>query len=370
MTVSAPDLRRVPAERVRRQIELVLRAWGAAEDQVAATASVLVEADLIGVDSHGISMLLLYSRMHAQGQLRLTAEPKILRQSATTAVIDAGAGLGQYASVMAMNLAIDKALAHDVGVVSVTNSHHHGVLRYYVEMATRRNLIAIASSSTRTISQVPTFGADKVLGTNPFAFAAPAGRHPPVVLDMATSVVAINKVKIYHLDNMPLPAQWMVDGKGQPVTDSHWAYQSLFFGGEGGLNPLGGHGKEVGGHKGYGLAVFAQILSATLVGAAFSPIRNRTQKPEESDNLGHFYMVLNPEAFRPFAEFETDMEELVDTLHATRPADAAHPVLVPGDPEAAAREERSAQGIPLSAGLRAAIAEIAAAAKTDYVLDD
>lgn len=370
MAVSSPDLRRVPAERVRRQIELVLRAWGMAEDQLAVTASVLVEADLIGVDSHGISMLLLYSRMHARGQLRLKAVPKIVRESATTAVIDAGGGLGQFASVTAMNLAIDKALAHDVGVVSVTNSHHHGVLRYYAEMATRRGLVALVSSSTRMLSQVPTFGAEKLLGTNPFAFAAPAGRHPPVILDMATSVVAINKVKIYHLEDRPIPAQWMVDGDGRPVTDSHAAYQSLFFDGEGGLNPLGGHGKEIGGHKGYGLAVFAQILSATLVGASFSPIRNRTQKPEDPDNLGHFFFVLDPNAFRPLAEFEADMEELVDTLHATRPADPAQPVLVPGDPEAAAREERSANGIPLSAGLLAAIAEIAAAAKADFVLDD
>lgn len=363
------DAVRVSADRVRAQIEAILRSWGMSEDKLRVTAEVMVQTDLMGVDSHGVSMLIMYEQMQRAGQLRLDAEPRIMRQSASTALIDGGAGLGHPVSVMATGLAIEKALAHDVGVVSVVNSHHHGALGYYAERIAERGLIGIVSSSSRVLTLVPTFGKQRILGTNPFAFAAPAGRNPPVILDIATSVVAANKVKVYALSEKDLPEGWIVDGQGRPVTDSALAYKLLFEGSEGGLSPIGGAGTEMGGHKGYGLAVFAQILAGTLGGASFSPVRNLTQKPSDPDNIGHFFMALNPAAFRSPEDFQRDLDTIVDMLHASRPTDESRPVLVPGDPERAARRDREANGIPISTGLAAKIREIAAAAGTAYLFE-
>ena len=168
-------IERFSAEIVCAQIMSVLRAWGMAEDNIAVTAEIMVETDLLGVDSHGLSMLILYEQMQKAGQLRLTAEPRIVRQSAATALIDGGAGLGHPSAFMAMTLAIEKALAHDVGVVGVFNSHHFGAAGHYACMAARRELIGIAASTTRIVSVVPTRGAERVLGTNPLAFAARPG---------------------------------------------------------------------------------------------------------------------------------------------------------------------------------------------------
>lgn len=125
----------------------------------------------------------------------------------------------------------------------------------------------------------------------------------------------------------------------------------------------------MGGHKGYGLAVFAQILASTLGGASFSPVRNRTQKPSEPDNIGHLFMAINPETFRPIEDFRTDVDTIVETLRGSRRADEARPVLIPGDPERAAREDRNVNGIPIPESLQTKLRQIAAAAGAPYVLE-
>jgi LDH2 family malate/lactate/ureidoglycolate dehydrogenase len=361
-------LERFTAEAVRAQTEAILRAWGMDEEKVRVTADVMVETDLMGIDSHGISMLIMYEGMQRAGQLRLTAEPRVVRQTASTALVDGGAGLGHPVSVTAMKLAIEKALAHDVGVVSVFNSHHFGAAGCYAAMAPRRGLIGVVASTSRIVNVVPTRGAERVLGTNPLAFAFPAGRFPPVVLDISTSVVAANKVKVYALQGEDIPAGWVVDGTGAALTDAAAAYRLLFEGGEGGLAPIGGGGTELGGHKGYGLGIVAQALASTLGGGAFSPIRNRSRRGSDPDNIGHFFMALNPAAFRPLDEFRDDLDTVIDTLRATRPARADEPVLIPGDPERAAREERLAHGIPLPEALVSKLREIAAAAGAPFLL--
>jgi LDH2 family malate/lactate/ureidoglycolate dehydrogenase len=352
---------------VRGQIEAILRAWGMGEDKLRMTAEIMVEADLRGIDSHGISMLIQYAQMQEAGQLHLHAEPRIVRQSASTALIDGGAGLGHPAALAGMKLAIEKALAHDVGVVAVFNSHHFGAAGYYATLAAEHGLIGIVSSTTRIISVVPTNGVERVLGTNPIAIAAPAGRHPDLCVDISTSVVAANKIKVYALQGKDLPAGWVIDSHGRPVTDSAKAFGQIFETLEGGLTPIGGN-ELLGGHKGYGLGVMAQILAGALAGASFSPIRNRTQNPSDPDNIGHFFMALNPAAFRPLEDFEADVERVIDTLHGTKPMRADEPVLVPGEPEWTTREERLVKGIPVPGTLKLKVQEIAAAAGAPFLM--
>lgn len=365
----AESIRLFAPEIVRRQIAAVLRAWGMDEEKLAIVAETMLETDLRGIDSHGISMLILYEQMHSAGQLDLRSVPKVVRESATTALIDGGAGLGHPVARHAMTLAIEKALVSDIAVVSVFNSHHFGAAGIYAEMAAQRGLIGIASTTSRIVTVVPTFGAERRLGTNPFAFAAPARRNRIVLLDMSTSVVAANKVKVYALRGKNIPAAWVTDSNGEALTDSNAAYRLLFEGNDGGLSPMGGAGTEAGGHKGYGLAIFAQILSGTLGGGSFSPIRNRTQKPSDPDNIGHFFQVINPAAFRPLEEFQDDLDDLVDVLRNTRPARADQPVLIPGDPEWTTRDQRLAAGIPIPASLVAKLREIAGNAGAEFVLE-
>jgi LDH2 family malate/lactate/ureidoglycolate dehydrogenase len=207
-----------------------------------------------------------------------------------------------------------------------------------------------------------------VLGTNPLAFAAPGGRNPPFVLDMATTTVAGNKIKVYDLNGWPLPEGWVVDQAGRPLTDAAEARALVLSPRtDGGLTPLGGT-PELASHKGYGLAVMVHILGGALAGGSFSPIRRRTQKPSDPDNIGHFFMAVDPGAFRPREDFLADIDDVIDILHGAKPADPAQPVLVAGDPERAARTERLAKGIPIPDSLAKSVREVAARAGARYIL--
>ena len=340
---------KIQADLLRRQIVAVLQAWGMDEATIRTTAEVMIETDLAGVDSHGISMLMDYDGSRQKGRLNLKAMPKVIRQNPVTALIDADAGLGHPAAVLGMEMAIAKAKVMSVGVVSVRNSHHFGAAGYYAALAAKQGLVGMVTSATRSINTVPTRGTIPLLGTNPIAFAAPAKRNRAFLLDMATSSTAANKVKVYELNGKTLPAGWVLDAKGLPVSDATLAMDTLFnrkAHGGGGLTPLGGTPEQAS-HKGYGLAVMVHILGGVLSGASFSPIRNRTQRPQDPDDLGHFFMAIDPHAFREEGEFEDDLDEVIDILHATPPIDPARPVLVAGDPEAITREERLRDGVPI-----------------------
>ena len=171
-----------------------------------------------------------------------------------------------------------------VAVVSVFNSHHFGAAGYYAALAAKRGMVGMVTSATRTIAVVPTRAKVPVLGTNPLAFAAPAKRNAPFLLDMATSAAANNKVKVYGLRGKPIPAGWVLDDAGAPVTDADAALEILYQTKKGGLTPLGGTA-EMSSHKGYGLALMVHILGGTLPGASFSPIRVRSQKANDPDRL-------------------------------------------------------------------------------------
>jgi LDH2 family malate/lactate/ureidoglycolate dehydrogenase len=336
----------VPAETCRAQIISVLTAWGMPAEMVRITAEVMVETDLAGVDSHGISMLMDYDESRRKERINLAAQPRIIRENPVTALVDADAGFGHPAAVFGMNLAIAKARLAGVGVVAVRNSHHFGAAGHYASLAAAAGLVGLVTSATRSITVVPTRGSLPLLGTNPVAFAAPAGRNPAFRLDMATSTTASNKVKVYDLQGKPLPAGWVLDGQGRPITDAAEAWDTLRIKPEGGLTPLGGTA-EMASHKGYGLAMMVHILGGVLSGASFSPIRVKTQRPEDPDDLGHFFLALDPACFREAGAFESDLDDAIDVLHATPPADPALPVLVAGEPEVASRVRRLAEGIPI-----------------------
>jgi LDH2 family malate/lactate/ureidoglycolate dehydrogenase len=352
----------VSAELLSRQCAAILRAWGLPEDHVEAVTHVLVTANLRGVDSHGVSMLTLYDEFRRNGKLTLRPGVRVVRESPVTALLDGDGGLGHLPGMKAMRLAIEKCAATGVGVVGVRNANHFGAAGVYALLAPERGFIGVAMTATWRPGIVPTFGAEAMLGTNPIAFAAPAKRNPPFCLDMATSTVALNKIKLAALHGRGILPGWALDDRGRPVTDAREAMKHVL------LTPLGGTA-ELGSHKGYGLATMVEILCSTLNGASAGAIRNRRDPDATRHNVGQFYLALDPKCFREPGEFERDMDDLIDALHATKPADPRQPVLVAGDPEQACFAQRSRDGIPLSNELSAMLRTLADACAAEWVLD-
>jgi LDH2 family malate/lactate/ureidoglycolate dehydrogenase len=363
----APGVLRVAADSVRRQILGILQRWGMPMDLADTTAEAMAETDLMGVDSHGISMLTMYEGLQQRGQVDLQARPRLVRDLPSLALVDGGSNLGHPVAVVAMQLACDKAEAGGIGAVGVRNSHHFGAAGYYARLAASRGLVALITSSARTMLMVPTRGTVPLLGSNPIAFAAPMAGGPPFVLDMATTTVAANKVKVYELNGKPVPPGWVTDERGATVTDPVEAMDVIFRRAGGGITPLGG-AEATGGHKGYGLGLMVQILSATLTGAAFPPLRSGTRGAAEPDDIGHFFLALDPRALRPEGGFEDELAAMAASLRGSAPADPSRPVLVPGDPEEAERTRRARDGIPVPAALDRQLREICTRCGADYLL--
>jgi LDH2 family malate/lactate/ureidoglycolate dehydrogenase len=353
----------VPADLLRRQAAAILSAWGLPKEQVEATTHVLVAANLRGIDSHGVSMLTLYDEHRRGGKLTLQPRIKVVRESPVTALIDGDGGLGHFPGLKAMDLAIEKCARSGLAAVAVRNSNHYGAAGIYALRAVERGFIGIATTATWRPGIVPTFGAQAMLGTNPIAFAAPAKRNPPFCLDMATSTVSLNKIKLAALHGEAIPPGWALDAQGRPVTDAKQAVQHVL------LAPLGGS-PEMSSYKGYGLATMVEILSTTLSGSFFAGTRQEKHPNAERYNVGHFCLALDPKAFRGEGEFEKDLDDLLDSLHATPRANTNEPVLVAGDPEQACFVERSRAGIPVSPEMAKTLRRIAGGCGAEWLLGE
>jgi LDH2 family malate/lactate/ureidoglycolate dehydrogenase len=292
----------------------------------------------------------------------LNAEIKMVREMPATALLDGGGGLGHYPSYKAMKLAIDKCSVVGVGSVAVRNSNHYGAAGVYALLAAERGFIGLSTTSVWRPTVVPTFGAEPVFGTNPIAFAAPAGRHPPFCLDMATSTVALGKIKLAALHHQPIKPGWAVDEQGNPVLDPQEALK------HGQLTPLGGS-PEMSSHKGYGLAAMVEILSTMVPGAFYSTTRARRHPEAERYNVGHFFLAIDPRAFREEGEFQQDIDDLIDALRTSKRVDEKQPVLVAGDPEQACYAERSVRGIPVPLALAHKIRDLCETSGAPYLLE-
>ncbi len=353
---------RVPAERLGAQVAAIFERWGMPREQIDVTVRMMLESDLRGIDSHGVYMLPLYDEFRRAGRLTLAPEIRVVRESPVTALLDGGGGLGHYPSFRAMQLAIDKCAQAGVGVVTVRNSNHYGAAGVYALMAAERGFVGISTTSVFRPGVVPTYGARPMLGTNPIALAAPAKRNPPFCLDMATSTVAVGKLKLALLHGTTIPEGWATDDRGQPVTDPETGLRHRY------LTPLGGT-PVMSSHKGYGLGAMVEVLSTMLPGAFYAPTRAKRHPDAERYNVGHFFMALDPKAFRDEGEFEDDLDDMIDALHALEPVDPAQPVRVAGDPETEAYADRAANGIPLPPGLATILRELAAGCGAAYLLE-
>jgi LDH2 family malate/lactate/ureidoglycolate dehydrogenase len=317
-------------------------------------------ADLCGIDSHGIGMLPTYRIWREKGWINFQPAIEVVRESDASALIDADGALGHIPSHMAMNLAIDKCRKGGIGAVAVRNSSHFGAAGAYAAMAVEKNLIGMATTSAPSPAIVPTFGLEPMFGTNPIAFAAPTRRNPPFLLDMATSTVAIGKVTLALRRGKKIPRGWAQDDRGRPLTDSKAASRSHL------MTPLG-CSPETSSHKGYGLAAMVEILTTILSGNGRTS--NAQNDAVSKRRVSHFFLALDPGLYREAGEFEAGMDDMIDALHACKPADGQRSVLVAGDPEYAESDRRRTEGIPLSRALVARMRDVTRDAHVPFLLE-
>ena len=328
---------RIKADELRSFTNEVFVRSGLSAEDASIAADILIETDLRGVDSHGVAHLggpFSYAEELRSGLDNLKPRLRIIRETATTALVDGDNGFGLVVAYRAMEMAIRKAKEAGIAMIAVTNSRHFGAGQYYSTMALLHDMIGL--SMTNSPAQVvPTHGSKPMLGTNPMSFAVPAGKEPPYILDMATSAVAFGKLEIAKRKGASIPHGWAVDKNGNPISDPEDGFEG------GALLPLGSSA-ELGSYKGYGLAVLVDILAGVLSGMGYSVTLS-----EEDGKVAHFLGAIRVDGFRPVDEFKEMMDDMLANLRATPPVSGGERVLVPGQIEHETKQERSRHGIPL-----------------------
>ena len=301
-------------------------------------ADVLIKSDLRGIDSHGVARLSGYVRLWEKKRINTNPNIRVVHETATTATVNGDAGLGLVVAPFAMKVAIEKAEKYGSGWVSVKNSNHFGIAGYHTMMAAEKDMIGIAMTNASPLV-APTFANERMLGTNPMCYAFPAGKYPPVIVDMATSAAANGKLEIAQRSGKPVPDGWIQDKDGQPSTDPHELKKG------GSFLPLGSD-RDHGSHKGFGLSATVDILSAVLSGANYGPwVPPFVAFLEPSDNpvgegIGHFLGAMRVDGFRPVDEFKSHLDNWIERFKLATPISPEQGVIIPGEPELIAEKQR------------------------------
>jgi L-2-hydroxycarboxylate dehydrogenase (NAD+) len=334
---SMADYSRFDATEIKKWTSEVFEKLGAPGDDARMTTDALIHADLMGIDSHGLNRASNQNYFGGlkSGAVNAKASPEIIHEAAATAVIDGQNGLGPVASTVGMDLAIAKARETGAGFVSIRGSNHYGAASHYSLMALPYDMIGI-SMTVGGLGVQATGGKGRRLGVNPISLAAPADTSDPFVLDIATSVVAVGKLELARMKEVPVPTGWIVDKDGAATNDPNDYWKG------GAILPLGGL-LDTGGYKGYGLAVMVDILAGVLSGGGFA---GELRESVSSGGICHFQGALDIKAFSPVVNFKAIMERMIAYLRATEPSDGSTGVLIHGDKELKAERERLSKGIP------------------------
>lgn len=319
---------------------------GCSESDANTATKVLLSADLRGIDSHGVARLSGYIRLWKKNRINATPNIRIVHETPSTATIDADGGLGLVAAPFAMQIAIEKATIAGTGWVAVKGSNHFGIAGEHAMMALPKNMIGIAMTNASPLV-APTGSTDRMLGTNPIAFAIPAKNEPAFVADFATTTAANGKLEILQRTKNDAPIGWIQNKDGNPTMDPF----ALSSGGA--LLPLGSD-REHGSHKGYCLGSIVDILSAVLSGANYGPwvppfvaFLNPPEDPV-GEGIGHFFGAMRIDAFRPADDFLNHMDNWIRTFRNAKPIEGKERILIPGDPERETAKIRMIEGIPIN----------------------
>jgi LDH2 family malate/lactate/ureidoglycolate dehydrogenase len=309
----------------------------------------LVLADLRGVESHGIVRLPIYVQRLAAKAINPRPRITVLRETATSAVVDGDNGMGQIVGIRAMEIAIRKGQQNGgmCAFVSVRNSNHYGAAAAFAQMACAHDMIGFSYTIGGINHMVPWGGAEGRLGNNPFAVALPAGKEHPVVLDMACSVAARGKIIVAAKEGQPIPPDWAVGPDGQATTDA--------------VEALKGFVQPVGGPKGYALTLTIGLLSTMLSGAGFgTEVTHMYDDFERPQNIGHLFGVLPIALFEDIEVYRRRMEKAVSEMRSARRAPGVERIYLPGEREELSLAERRRDGIPVGLGVLAELEELGA----------
>ena len=333
------EYRLTTEDALKRFVGAVLRKAGVADAPAAVVADVLVAADMRGIESHGVARLEpYYVRRIRSGKLKSSPRYSIVRETGTSVLYDADNGLGHPVGRMAMEKVIDKARNAGAAFGTVRNSNHFGIAGYYAMLALDHDMIGIASTNSARYG-APTYGRDVLLGTNPLAFAIPAGDEPAFVLDFATTTVPKGKLEVYKRKGLCLAEGWAIDEHGHPTTDPDEALR-------GALLPLGGFGVQHGGHKGYGLGLLVDILCGVLSGGTFGADLPGANDVTEGA-ISHWFAAFRIDGFRDVGEFKADMDRELRAFKTSDRAPGEDRIYVAGEIEVEKTLYHRQHGVPV-----------------------
>ena len=325
------------------------KAVGVPEEDAKICADVLMESDRRGIESHGCNRFKpIYIDRINDGIQNPVTEYEVLKETPTTIVVDAHDGMGMVASHKAMETIIEKAKKYGMGMAAIRNSTHYGIAGYWATMATKEGMIGITGTNARP-SIAPTFGVENMLGTNPLTIGLPTDEEFPFCIDCATSITQRGKIEYYSRIGKATPAGMVIGHDGQALTDSDQILVDLTTG-QAALAPLGGIGEELAGYKGYGYATVVEVLSAALQCGNF--LKALTGKDENGNkvpyHLGHFFIVIDPDAFMGQENFKHICGEILRELRASQKAPGQERIYTAGEKEYLVWQERKDKGVPVS----------------------
>jgi LDH2 family malate/lactate/ureidoglycolate dehydrogenase len=337
---------RIPTKAVTGLIADAMVKVGVPKDDAARIAELMLEADLVGADAHGVFRLPQYVQRLKLGSTNPCPNITVKRSAPATALVDGDNGMGHLVVARAAETAV--ALARECGVawVGCRMSGHAGAAGVYAALPLKADMVGIYSAVANANHMPLAGGAEPLLGTNPLAIAIPAGEEPPIVLDIATSIVSYGTIKNHRLQNKPLRNDWMIDPKtGAAVVDPHKSAEAL-------LLPMAGY-------KGAGLALTLGLLAGTLNGALFGrDCVDFNAEPDKVTNTGQFVVALDPGRFQPLAQFKAEVDRHIRELRDTKPL-PGHTVRLPGEQRAKRRTDRLHNGLPLAPELLAQLDKLA-----------
>lgn len=325
---------RYDADLLRGLIAATSRAAGVRPDDSLILADALVDADLHGSATHGVSRLAIYLKRIELGQIDPAAELQVEQRRPAVLAVDAGNGLGQVQAVRTLERLIPLARTHGVAAATIRRSQHFGALSYYCNRAAAEDMILLATTNCEP-AMSPAGGYDAFFGTNPIAASFPSGGGWPVKIDLATSIVARGNIIAANRDGRAIPEGWALDDQGEPTTDAAAA--------------LAGTVLTMAGHKGYALALMVELLSGVLSGAAVGPdVGSMYKQLDRPQDVGHFFCLLDIGAFIDPATFRRRVDETVERVKSTRRRPGVEEILVPGERSARTAEASRRSGIALS----------------------
>jgi L-2-hydroxycarboxylate dehydrogenase (NAD+) len=342
----------IPVDTIENFMIDVFQALGVPEDEARICADVLITSDLRGIESHGVGRLkYYYDRIQAGVQFTMT-EMEVVKETETTALVDGHHGMGHVIAYRAMRMAMDKARQYGLGAVTVRNGTHFGIAGYYPLMAAEEGMMGFTVTNARP-AIAPTFSTEPMLGTNPIAFAAPSDTDHPFCFDGATSITQRGKIEVAARAEKPVPAGWVIDSEGNPMTEPDQILEDLGSA-TAALLPLGGAGELLAGYKGYDLATMVEILSASLCGGTF--MKDLLGFAEDGSRrpymLGHFFLAIDIEHFIPLGVSRRITGQIMRALQDAHKAPGQGRIYVAGEKEHEREKQIRERGVPANPNLR------------------